>query len=93
MDKDFQFPEEVSRTIIRKCQPQLVELLHTDPVIDHLYAEEAITEDQLDKYEDKKETLTNQQDLNRWFLRNVVIIKGNGKVSFCDYVVMTSCWV
>jgi len=54
MNKDFLFSEEVSCDVIRKCQPQLVKLLHTDPVIDHLYAEKAITVEQIDKYEDKK---------------------------------------
>jgi len=80
MDKGFEPSEEVSRTIIRKLQPQLAQFLNLDPVIDHLYADEAIGEGQIEKYEDEKRNLSNQQALNRWFLRNVVI-KGNGKVS------------
>ena len=77
--EDLKFSEEMSRVIIRKCQPQLVEQLQTDTVIDYLIADEAINEDQIDKYEDKKEASTSKQELNRWFLRNVVI--RNGKVS------------
>ena len=64
--------------VIRKCMPELVRRLDLESVMDHMMSTDLLTKDELDEYEEKKKTMA-QKQLNRWFLRHIVL-KGNNKV-------------
>ena len=68
------------REVIRKCMPDLVKKLDLEPVLDHVIAGDALSDDDIDEYEKKKDEMNNQQQqVNRWFLRRIVL-KGSKEV-------------
>ena len=81
MDDDFKsllFLHSDPREIIRKCMPALVKKLDLEPVLDHVIAADVLSEDNIDEYEERKDS-EQQQAVNRWFLRRIVL-KGNSQV-------------
>ena len=66
--------------IVCKCMPELVKKLDLEPVLDHLIATDVLSVDSVNEYEQKKDGINNQQQqLNRWFLRRIVL-KGSKQV-------------
>lgn len=75
MDDDFKSLLHLHndpRDVIRKCMPSLVKKLDLEPVLDHMIVSDVLSEDAIDEYEEKKDKLE-QQPLNRWFLRRIVL--------------------
>jgi len=58
--------------------PELVKRLDLKSAMDHIMTAEFLTNDELKEYEEK-EIMMQQKQLNRWFLRNIVL-KGNNEV-------------
>ena len=78
--KSLLFSHKDARDIVRKCMPDLVKKLDLEPVLDHVIAADVLSEDNIDEYEQKKDEMNNQQQqLNRWFLRRIVL-KGSSQV-------------
>ena len=66
--------------VVRQCMPDLVIKLDLEPVLDHVIAANVLSEDSIDEYEQKKDDINSQQrQLNRWFLRRIVL-KGSNQV-------------
>ena len=66
--------------VVRQCMPDLVMKLDLEPVLDHVIAANVLSEDIIDEYEQKKDDINSQQrQLNRWFLRRIVL-KGSNQV-------------
>ena len=79
MDDNFKslFLHNDPREIIRKCMPDLVRKLDLEPVLDHVIAADVLSQDIIDEYEERKDS--QQQVVNRWFLRRIVL-KGSTQV-------------
>ena len=83
MDDDFKsllLLHSDPREIIRKCMPDLVKKLDLEPVLDHVIAADVLSDDHIDEYEMKK-GVEQQQTVNRWFLRRIVL-KGSSQVCY-----------
>ena len=66
--------------VVRQCMPDLVIKLDLEPALDHVIAANVLSEDIIDEYEQKKDDINSQQrQLNRWFLRRIVL-KGSNQV-------------
>ena len=66
--------------IVRRCMPDLVKKLDLEPVLDHVIAADVLSGDIIDEYEQKRDDINiHQQQLNRWFLRRIVL-KGSNQV-------------
>ena len=66
--------------VVRQCMPDLIKKLDLEPVLDHVIAADVLSEDMIDEYKQKKDDINiQQQQLNRWFLRKIVL-KGTNKV-------------
>ena len=66
--------------VVRQCMPDLVIKLDLEPVLDHMISANVLSEDSIDEYEQKKDNINSQQrQLNRWFLRRIVL-KGSNQV-------------
>ena len=66
--------------VVRQCMPDLVIKLDLEPVLDHVIATNVLSQDIIDEYEQKKDDINSQQrQLNRWFLRRIVL-KGSNQV-------------
>ena len=76
--KSLVFLHATPRDVIRKCMSELVRRLDLESVMDHIMPTDLLTKDELKEYEEKKETMV-QKELNRWFLRNIVL-KGSNEV-------------
>ena len=66
--------------VVRQCMLDLVKKLDLEPVLDHVIAADVLSEDMIDEYKQKNDDINiQQQQLNRWFLRKIVL-KGTNKV-------------
>ena len=64
--------------VVRQCMPDLVIKLDLEPVLDHMISANVLSEDSIDEYEQKKDNINSQQrQLNRWFLRRIVLKESN----------------
>ena len=82
MEDDYKalvFSNDAPCDIIRKCMPELVRRLDLESAMDHIMSTELLRNDELEEYEEKKKTMVEAKQLNRWFLRNVVL-KGSNQV-------------
>jgi len=78
--KTLLFTHKEPRNVVRSCLPELVKKLDLEPVLDHVIAADVLTEENIDQYELKKDEPNHQQQLiNRWFLRRIVL-KGSDEV-------------
>lgn len=77
--KSLLFLHKDPRGIIRKCMPDLVKKLDLEPVLDHVIAADVLSDDNIDEYERKKDEMNKHQEVNRWFLRRIVL-KGSNQV-------------
>ena len=76
--KSLVFSHAAPCDVIRKCMPELVKRLDLESVMDHMIPTDLLTKDELKGYEEKKKMIVPRQ-LNRWFLRNIVL-KGSNEV-------------
>lgn len=76
--KSLLFSHDAPCDVIRKSMPELVRRLDLEAIMDHMMTTEYLTNNELKEYEEKKGTMV-QKQLNRWFLRSVVL-KGSNEV-------------
>ena len=89
--KSLLYSHNAPRDAIQKCMPELVRRLDLESVMDHMMSTDLLTDDQLEEYEEKKKVMVPNKranevprQLNRWFLRNVVL-KGEDEVHMLNY--------